>query len=242
MKKKRKRFTLTELLIVIAIIAILASMLLPALNRARDLAKSVSCISNLRQLGTLINLYTDDYNGFLFPVENNAYDSAWFRRLASLAAKKLAYGETASGYARKLLTCPGAKFECNETTNYVMNSRKSSHPGGNRFDFMGKYYENVKSNVQLYRLRNATNLVLIGDGAQKAGTSYGAISLFDEKSMGYWHGASNLTISSDLSGTNCLKGNGKSNLLLGDLHVESAKIGEIEVSETPTKRFNIRAL
>lgn len=57
-------FTLIELLIVIAIIAILASMMLPALNRARSHALSVQCLNNLKQIGTSFAMYGGDYNDY----------------------------------------------------------------------------------------------------------------------------------------------------------------------------------
>ena len=83
----KKNFTLVELLVVIAIIAILAGMLMPALSAARNKAKTISCVGNLKQFGFAHFSYCSEWN-FTPPVKISGTETRWVDLLEPHLAKK----------------------------------------------------------------------------------------------------------------------------------------------------------
>lgn len=108
-KQLRSAFTLIELLTVIAIIGILASILIPTVASVRESARASVCISNLRQVGLAANIYALD-NRDRLPDAGMGTDPAWARTLAS-------YMEIPLSQRASIFVCPGVEIPVEESNN-----------------------------------------------------------------------------------------------------------------------------
>ncbi len=130
----KRRFTLIELLIVISIIAILAALLLPALNKARDKATEIRCASNLRQIGTYLNLYIDGNNDFIPAINCNISRTAYGKwqdmlmmlYMPGVKIKDLCYadGSSEARLPKGIFRCPaaGAYNAARNISHYGLNA------------------------------------------------------------------------------------------------------------------------
>jgi prepilin-type N-terminal cleavage/methylation domain-containing protein/prepilin-type processing-associated H-X9-DG protein len=124
-KQASRGLTLIELLTVIAIIAVLASMLLPALGRAKEKGRRTGCTNNMRQLGLAFTMYSDDNQGFV-PYNHVRYDQGdglWFSEPGSWVLGNAQYPNAGDlergtlfdyvGRNRHVYRCPSDKSTVN---------------------------------------------------------------------------------------------------------------------------------
>ena len=155
------RFTLIELLVVIAIIAILASMLLPALKEVRTRAASAKCLSNTKQVGFDLRMYTEMYNEYM----PTSYDATWqprtwYRHLQLYCVVDKSSYESKTGKVTKnsCYFCPSTDFELGDANGHVGY-------GLNVHSFSG-------APRKLSTIKNPSKRVVIADGTYTRGDGY----------------------------------------------------------------------